>query len=166
MGKDTPTGSTDAGQVLREDFSQGLKHFHDNDYAGALPYFRAADEGADLGDILQGRYTSFHGLSRVCEGDRSGVKLCRKAAAGEAQDADVLCNLAMAEHRLGNRESAWTALRYGLRIDSDHAGLNHLKETMKLRKQRALLPGLLRNNPVNRLVGRMFRGMRKPFMDD
>ena len=166
MDKNSPDERTDGDQRLREDFTRGLKYFRNNDYAGALPYFRAADEGADLGDIFQGRYTSFHGLSRVCEGDRSGIKLCRKAAAGEAQDADVLCNLAIAEHRLGNRESAWTALRYGLRIDPAHAGLLRLIEDMKLRKQRVLLPGLLRNNPVNQLVGRMFRGMRKPFLDD
>ena len=158
--------ASSCGQRLREDFTHGLKCFRDKDYTGALAYFRAADEGADLGDIFQSRYTSFHGLSRVCEGDSSGLKLCRKAAAGEARDAEVFFNLASAEYRLDNRESAWTALRHGLRIDPGHAGLKHLKQDMNLRKQHVLVPGLLRNNPVNRLFGLLFRGVRKPFSDN
>jgi len=58
---------------MRDDFIDGLKCFKSDDYEGALMFFRAADECAAMDDIYQGRYTSFHGLSRVCMGDRSGV---------------------------------------------------------------------------------------------
>ena len=151
---------------LRDDFVDGLRRFNESDYAGALALFRVADECADLGDIFQSRYTSFHGLSRVCMGDSGGAKLCRKAAAGETRDAEVFYNLALAEYRLENRESAWMALRFGLRIDPEHPGLVQLQQAMTLREQRQIIPGLDRNHLVNRLLGRLFRGTRKPFEQD
>ncbi len=147
-----------ARAVLREDFADGLKCFLNDDYAGALVHFRAADEDADISDVLQSRYTSFHGLTRVCLGDSSGLKLCRKAAAGEAQDAEVYYNLALAEHRLDNREGAVTALRRGLYLDPEHTGLLQLKQNMTQRKQFTMASGLSHTHPLNRLLGKLFRG--------
>ena len=117
---------------MRDEFIDGLKCFRRDDYEGALLLFRAADESADINDSWQNRYTSFHGLSRVCMGDRSGIKLCRKAAVGELQDADVYHNLAMAEHRLGYRESAYMALRRGLRVDPQHSDLQEFRQKLVL----------------------------------
>jgi hypothetical protein len=102
------------GLRMRDDFIDGLECFNIDDYEGALLLFRAADECAEIDDIYQSRYTSFHGLSRVYMGDSSGVKLCRKAVVGETRDAEVYYNLAMAEHRLGFRESTYMALRRGV----------------------------------------------------
>lgn len=149
-----------ARAVLREDFADGLKCFHKDDYAGALVHFRAADEDADISDVLQSRYTSFHGLSRVCLGDSSGIKLCRKAAAGEAQDAEVYYNLALAEHRLNNREGVVAALRRGLYIEPEHTGLLRLKQGMTLREKRFTIPGLSDTHFLSRLLGKLFRGRR------
>ena len=151
------------GLPLRDDFLDGLKCFRSDDYEGALLFFRAADECADMDDIYQSRYTSFHGLSRVCMGDRSGVKLCRKAAVGETRDAEVYYNLAMAEHRLGFRESTYMALRRGLRLDPGHSGLLRLKQQLVLREKHGFVPGLKRSNIVNRLLGKWFRGTRRPY---
>lgn len=145
---------------LHHDFVDGLKCFRGDDFEGALVFFRAADESAAVDDIYQNRYTSFHGLCRVCLGDRNGIKLCRKAAVGEARDAEVFYNLTLAEHRLGHRESAWTALRRGLVLDPEHRGLLRLKRDLDLRERRSLIPGLRRDNPVNRFFGRLLRGGR------
>ena len=150
---------------MRDDFMDGLKCFRGEDFEGALVFFRAADKRAEMDDIYQGRYTSFHGLSRVYTGDRSGLKLCRKAAVAETQDAEVYFNLAMAEHRLGFRESTYIALRRGLRIDPGHSGLLHLKQQLVLREKRSIIPGLKRNNIINRLIGKLFRGSRQPYSD-
>jgi tetratricopeptide (TPR) repeat protein len=147
-----------AHAVLRDDFADGLKCFLNDDYAGALVHFRAADEDADISDVLQSRYTSFHGLTRVCLGDSSGIKLCRKAAAGEAQDAEVYYNLALAEDRLDNREGAVTALRRGLYLDPEHTGLLQLKQNMTQRKHFTMASGLSHTHPLNRLLGKLFRG--------
>jgi hypothetical protein len=150
---------------LRDDFLDGLKCFKSDDYEAALTFFRTADESADMDDIYQSRYTSFHGLSRVYMGDRSGVKLCRKAAVGEARDAEVYYNLAMAEHRLGFRESTYVALRRGLRLDPGHDGLLRLKKQLVLRKKHGFIPGLKRSNILNRLLGKWSRGTRRPYTE-
>jgi hypothetical protein len=148
---------------LDNDFVSGLKCFKNNDWEGALDLFRSAEESADIDDIYQNRYTSFHGLTRVYMGDKNGVKLCRKAAVGEQNDVEVYYNLAMAEHKLGFREGAWMALRRGLRIDSGHPGLKRLKKEITLREQHGLLPGMGRENFISRIFGKLFRGSRKPY---
>jgi len=150
---------------MRDDFLDGLKCFKGNDYENALSYFRSADRGAEMDDIYQNRYTSFHGLARVFMGDRNGVKLCRKAAVGETHDAEVYYNLALAENKLDYRESACMALRRGLKIDAGHPGLIRLKKEIVLREQTGLITGLGRNNILNRLLGVFFRGSRKPYSD-
>lgn len=146
---------------LREDFVDGLKHFRNDDWEQAAQFFRDADEKAEFDDVYQNRYTSFHGLARVLMGDKNGVKLCRKAAVGEQNDVEVYYNLAMAEHRLGYRESAWTALRRGLRIDRGHPGLKRLEHELTLRGKNKAVPGLSREGIINRTIGRLFRGSRK-----
>jgi hypothetical protein len=148
---------------LHSEFISGLRCFRNDDFAGAVPLFRTADENAELDDIYQNRYTSFHGLARVMMGDKNGVKLCRKAAVGEKDDAEVYYNLAMAEDRLGFRESAYTALRRGLQVDSGHSGLVRLKKEFVLREKKGLIPGLGRDSFLNRVIGKLFRGTRKPY---
>ena len=150
---------------LNDDFVSGLKCFRSDDWDAALDLFRSADESADIGDIYQNRYTSFHGLVRVFMGDKNGVKLCRKAAVGEQNDAEVYYNLAMAENRLGFREGAWMALRRGLKIDCGHPGLKRLKQEMNLRSQHGIVPGMGRDSFINRTIGKLFRGSRKPHQD-
>jgi tetratricopeptide (TPR) repeat protein len=148
----------------REDFVSGLKCFRNGDWEGALNFFRHAVEQADLDDVYRQRYTSYHGLARVRLGDRNGVKLCREAAVGERHDAEVFYNLAVAENELGFRESAYTALRRGLGIDASHAGLQRLAQQFRLREQRAVIPALPREHMLNRLLGRLFRGTRIPYI--
>ncbi len=161
MNKNNEAGALPGHVRLHHNFIDGLKCFRTQDFEGALEHFRTADAHAKVDDAYQNRYTSFHGLCRVCMGDRSGIKLCRKAALAETRDAEVFYNLALAEHRLGRRESAWTALRRGLMTNPSHSGLLRLTRELGLRKKTSLLPGLQRNNPLNTLLGRLFRGARK-----
>ncbi|MGB5340202.1 MAG: hypothetical protein WBO06_14040 [Gammaproteobacteria bacterium] len=165
MGSQFDLGSSGSRARLRDEFIAGLEHFKNDDFAAAVTLFRKADEGAAIDDVYQNRYTSFHGLARLSLGDDSGVKLCRKAAVGETNDAEVYYNLAMAEHRLGLRESAYQALRRGLYVAPGHAGLLQMKRDFGLRKKRALIAGLRRDNWLNRLLGRLLRGSRQPFSD-
>jgi hypothetical protein len=155
----------EAGSRIRycEDFVSGLRCLRNEDWESALHFFRAATERADIDDLYRKRYISFHGLTRVQLGDRNGVKLCREAAVGERHDAEVFYNLAVAEHKLGFRESAYTALRRGLAIDASHAGLQRLAQQLRLREQRAVIPVLPREHMLNRMLGRLFRGARKPY---
>ncbi|MEZ5543031.1 MAG: tetratricopeptide repeat protein [Pseudomonadota bacterium] len=145
---------------LHHDFVDGLKCFRGDDYEGALVFFRAADASAAIDDTYQNRYTSFHGLCRVCLGDRNGIKLCRKAALGETRDPEVFYNLALAEYRLGQRESARAALRRGLVLEPGHRGLLHLRRELELGENRSLIPGLRRDNVLNRLLNRILQRVR------
>ena len=140
---------------LHDDFVKGLHCFDSKDYEAALTFFRTADGNAALDDVYQNRYTSFHGLSRVFMGDKNGVKLCRKAAAGEVLDAEVYHNLAMAEHRLGFRESATMALRRGLKIDPAHAGLQHLQQEFLQGEWRSFNPGSKLDGVIKQLLARL-----------
>ncbi|MGD2137089.1 MAG: hypothetical protein PVJ66_01200 [Gammaproteobacteria bacterium] len=148
---------------LHPEFVSGLRCFNSENYAGAVPLFRAAEEGADLDDIYQSRYTSFHGLARVMMGDRNGVKLCRKAAVGEKDDPEVYHNLAIAEDKLGFSESAFTALRRGLQVDSGHSGLLRLKNEFVLREQKNLARRMRSEGLFNRVIGKLFRRTSKPY---
>ena len=150
---------------VRKEFADGLERFHNSDYAGALLLFRSAEEAADPGDSFRSRYTSFHGLARMYLGDSSGIKHCRKAAAGEIHDAAVYYNLAMLEYRLNNHESALAAVRRGLRIDPAHAGLLCLKKDMRTRARYGQMPGRSGLNPINRLLDKLLRG-RNPAQSD
>jgi hypothetical protein len=152
MERSKDTGPVTGRARLHHDFIDGLKCFRGDDLEGALTLFRAADTHADADDIYQNRYTSFHGLCRVYLGDRKGITLCRKAAVAETGDVEVFYNLALGEHRLGQRESARAALRRGLLMEPDHRGLQRLGREL----------GLFREHPVNRYVGRLFRGLRRP----
>ncbi|MDH3525953.1 MAG: hypothetical protein OEM43_00395 [Gammaproteobacteria bacterium] len=146
---------------LRDDFLNGMRCYEKRDLKGALNLFRAADEYAEMDDIYQNRYTSFHGLVRVFMGDASGVKLCRKAAVGEQVDVEVYYNLAMAEYKLDFRGGAYMALRRGLRIDAKHPGLRRLLKEFNLRARHPVLPWLSRDNVFNRKLGKLFRKRRK-----
>jgi len=150
---------------LRAEFTDGLHCFENAQYAEALPLFRAADEAADIDDVFQNRYTSFHGLTRVLMGDETGVKLCRKAAVGQVNDAEVYHNLAQAEHHLGYRESVHMALRRGLRINPNHQGLLRLRRELGLRDRHALMPRPPRDTILNRWLLRWLRGNRRPRSD-
>jgi tetratricopeptide (TPR) repeat protein len=147
---------------MRDDFIRGLKCFSNQDFEAALALFRAADEEAEFDDIYQNRYTSYHGLTRVLLADSFGVKLCRKAAVGETGDATVYFNLAQAEDKLGNRESAVTAMRHGLRIDPGHHGLRQLHTRFQSQQPRAVIPGLSCDHVLNRFLGKLLGGKVKP----
>jgi len=161
MAKWVDAGGKAVQAQLPEDFAAGVQCIRNEDYAGALGFFRTLDVQSGFDDDYQNLYTSFHGLARVLMGDASGVKLCRKAAIGNANDAEVLYNLALAEHRLRNRESGYFALRRGLRVDPGHCGLLRLKHDFVLREQRGIIPLLAREHCINRWIGRLVRGNRK-----
>ncbi|MDH3560811.1 MAG: hypothetical protein OEN52_07640 [Gammaproteobacteria bacterium] len=147
---------------LRSDFLDGLRCYEKRDLQGALDKFRVADEQAEMDDIFQNRYTSFHGLVRVFMGDRSGVRLCRKAAVGEEVDVEVYYNLAMAEYKVGDRGGAYMALRRGLAIDEQHPGLRRFRKEFNLRARHPVIPWLSRDNRFNRALGQLFRKRRRP----
>ena len=91
------------------------------------------------------------------------TSICRLSRQFETgASCEVFHNLAVAENKLGFRESACTALRRGLSIDASHAGLQRLAREFGLREQQVVISVLPREHMLNRILGRFFRGTRKP----
>ncbi len=74
---------------------------------------------------------------------------------GEVLDAEVYHNLALAEHRLGFRESAMMALRRGLKTDPEHAGLQHLQQEFLQGERRSFNPGGKLDGVIKQLLARL-----------
>lgn len=146
----TESWDRDRGRVFR----RGVRCFELDDLDGALTCFHALDQHADPADLTTNIYRSYYGLVLIKKGDAGGLTLCRQAAAYERLHADVLHNLARAEHQLGNRRQAYVAVSRGLRINMNHRGLKQLRQLMGARG-RPVIPFLRRDNILNRWLGKL-----------
>ncbi|NOX08055.1 MAG: hypothetical protein GXP22_00955 [Gammaproteobacteria bacterium] len=149
-----PWPIVDQSQLLQEDFFQGLKYFHSQDWLTALSYFRSIYHLVSKDDTFRCRYMSYYGLVQIYLGNIEGIQLCRRAACGEMMDAGVFCNLVMAELELDHRHNAYKALCQGLDIDQRHPGLNRMQLKMGMRRS-VVVPFLKRRHWINRLLGRL-----------
>jgi hypothetical protein len=122
----------------------------------AQNYFQLAYESVNYSDLYHNVYASYCGLSRVLNGDRLALQLCREAARNEMHNADVLLNLARAEWHLKHRMNSIAALNQGLKIDDKHPGIHKMKQEIGVRK-RKIFPILDRSNPLNNSLGKLFR---------
>lgn len=154
-------GTRSTAGRLDERFRRGLRCFEVDDWSAALVYFRAVDQQAAPDDPRATLFSSYHGLTLVCLGDRTGLRLCRQAAASELRQAGVYHNLAQAELRLGHRRQAWQAVQRGLQIEPQHRGLQRQRQRMGVRR-RPTLPFLKRDNPLNRWLGKLTWRMQHP----
>ena len=85
---------------------------------------------------------------------REGLKLCEHAVRIQFYEPDNHLNSARVHLLARNRRAAVEAIGRGLKLDPHHAALRGLRQEIGIRK-RPVLPFLSRNNPLNRLLGRM-----------
>lgn len=85
---------------------------------------------------------------------KEGLKLCKHAVKLEFFQPDNYYNLARVQLIAQQRSEAVAAVRRGLDIDPDHAGLQRLQGQLGIRR-RQLLPFLSRQHFLNQLLGRM-----------
>ena len=151
-------------RAAEESFARGKQALEQGRRREALALFEAAIElerrqGTSTRKI-QPRYLSFYGYCLAVEGRRhEGVYFCREATLQERFDPDLYCNLGralLAAKRLRQAHPAFTA---GLALQPDHPGIRTELLAMG-RRQRPMLPFLGRANPVNVLLGRVFRSER------
>jgi tetratricopeptide (TPR) repeat protein len=103
---------------------------------------------------------------------RNGIESCRKAIylferkvllgiedAEERQIAVLYLNLGRAYLAAGRRKDALEALQKGLRFDKQHKELLAERERLGVRRY-VPVPFLDRSNPINAIIGRMFRKHR------
>ena len=146
--------NTGRRQASHEEYLLGLEFFKSRKWKVAARHFALAEQTSSCDDVYMHLYMSYQGLSLVLSGDISGLNLCRHAASMETIQATVFQNLALAELRLKHRRRAYSAVRLGLGIDPQHAGLLGLRTKMGVRRRPALV-FLSRSNPLNKWLGRL-----------
>ena len=146
---------------LHPDFVQGQRYFRQGDLNSALACFKSAHQSTATAHVYAHLYMSYLGLTQVMLNDVSGLNLCRRAAQEEAHRGEVFENLVRAELKLGHRKQACDALRRGQRLDKGNAGLRALREEMGMRRS-PCLSFLDRDNPLNRILGRLTYRSRRP----
>ena len=135
-------------------FATGLENFEERNYQAALDFFSQANNSAEAFDPQRHRYLSYMGVCEVMMGEITGLDRCRKAALEETRFGDVFCNLAIAEFNHFSRRRALSAIQRGIRIDPRSSTLQSLLNQIDTRR-RPLLPFLSRNNPINRIAGKV-----------
>ncbi len=146
---------------LHPDFVQGQRYFRQGDLKSALTCFKSAHQSTPTAHVYAHLYMSYLGLTEVLLNDVSGLNLCRRAAQEEAHNGEVFENLVRAELKLGHRKQACDALRRGQRLDKGSAGLRALRDEMGMRRS-PCLSFLDRDNPLNRVLGRLTYRSRRP----
>lgn len=142
------TGSDDDRELLA-----GIALCRSGDWKRGLPILAAL---AGQRQNLPGVALSYlgYGMASQRRQIRDGRELCRRAAASDFYQPDVLYNLARVEHLANNRREAVKALEAGLELDPDHAGMLKMKKEIGIRRK-PVLRFLSRNNFVNVLLGRI-----------
>lgn len=109
-----------------------------------------------MGEDLPGVAYSYLGVgvARLQKQLREGLKLCEHAVRIQFYEPDNHMNLAKVLLLTNNRRGAVESIARGLKLDPQHAGLRGLRQEIGVRK-RPVLKFLGRNNPINRLLGRI-----------
>lgn len=152
-----------AEQVTYKDYSLCSPHFINGVeflkrgmLVQAAHCFEMAYEQTSYSDTFYSKYASFCGYTRVLNGDRGGLSICREVARNERKDGDVFYNLARLEWHFNDRKRTVSVLSEGLQVDAMHQGMCDLQQSLGVRKKKPII-FLPRNNPLNNRVGKLFR---------
>jgi hypothetical protein len=149
----------DTGTDVDRELQAGIALCRGGDWKRGLPLLA---ELAGKRSTLPGVALSYlgYGMASQQRQVRDGRELCRRAAASDFYQPEVLYNLARVEHLAHNRREAVKALEAGLKLDPDHAGMQELKKQVGVRRK-PVLGFLARGNFLNVFLGRLrhlFRG--------
>lgn len=135
---------------------EGVAHCRAGDWDKGMQLLGQLVEQKGLSDDLPGTAYSFlgFGIARFQKKVREGLKLCEHAVRIQFYEPDNHLNSARVHLLARNRRAAVEALGRGLKLDPHHAALRGLRQEIGIRK-RPVLPFLSRDNPLNRLLGRM-----------
>ena len=150
--------------VAEKSYSKGVDSVSKGDFLSGLAYFEAAIELAKKVEKIAPppKYLSFYGLclALVSTKSQTALELCESAVAVEFYNPDLFHNLARVHLRMGRRDRAYPVLLRGLQLHPGHRGILSDLRSLGIRR-RPILPFLSRGNPVNRLLGSVFRDSRE-----
>ena len=150
--------------VAEKSYSKGVESIAKGDFLSGLAYFEAAIELAKKVEKIAPppKYLSHYGLclAMVSTKSQTALELCESAVAVEFYNPDLFHNLARVHLRMGRRDRAYPVLLRGLQLHPGHRGILGDLRSLGIRR-RPVLPFLSRANPVNRLLGAVFRDDRQ-----
>lgn len=135
---------------------RGIDLCRQGDWRQGMDVLRRVADAKDSAVEMPGLFYSYlgFGIARFDRRVREGVTLCEHAVKREFYQPENYLNLARTYMLAGQRRKAIDTVLAGRRIDRAHRGLAALHRELGLRR-RPVLPFLSRNNPINRLLGRM-----------
>jgi len=147
------SGMIDTGSDVDRELQVGIALCRSGDWKRGLPILA---ELAGKREGLPGVALSYLGYGMASERRqmRDGRELCRRAAASDFYQPEVLYNLARVEHLANNRREAVKALEAGLDLDPGHAGMLEMKKRIGIRRK-PVLGFVSRNNLLNVFLGRL-----------
>jgi tetratricopeptide (TPR) repeat protein len=146
------TSPAQDGTEAEAAFAEGRAAFAARDLDAAHGAFQRAHRRSP-GDP---RYMSWYGVTLVLveKNWNLGVVLCEQALRQSGPDPDLLLNQARVHLALNQRERAVRAILRGLEAWPGDARLQAARDAIGTRKP-PVVPFLSRNNPLNRLLGRI-----------
>jgi tetratricopeptide (TPR) repeat protein len=154
--------------VAEKSYTKGVESVAKGDFLSGLAYFEAAIELAKKVEKIAPppKYLSYYGLclAMVSTKSQTALELCESAVAVEFYNPDLFHNLARVHLRMGRRDRAYPVLLRGLQLHPGHRGLIGDMHSLGIRRK-PVLPFLARGNPVNRLLGAMFRDERQAALE-
>ncbi|THB71735.1 MAG: hypothetical protein D6B28_06910 [Gammaproteobacteria bacterium] len=139
---------------INQSFLNGFDHFNNKNFHAAIEQFTIAMKVDGKKSSYFEKYLSFISLCEVLNGDRSSLNILREITSADCCDADIYCNLAIAEFISKHRRRAFAAIDKGQKIGTDHNGLNLLYEILDTRRPPAI-SFLNRDNPINVALGKL-----------
>jgi len=138
------------GSGLQELIRAGDEAWDRGDRAAAHESYRAAQQidGNDPQVLSRLGLT----LVLVARDEYKGVAFCEEALRRGAADADALWRLATVYEATFQKERAVRAVRQGLNVDRNHAGLVDMIQRLGVRRP-PVIPFLPRSNPINKYLG-------------
>lgn len=151
-------------RVSRNSFRKGLDAAARGEFLEALAYFEASVHLARRQEeaAVPMKYFSYYGWCLAMSSDRlqEALTVCEAAVRAEFYNPELRLNLGRVYLRAGDRGLAFGTFVAGLRLSPGHPQLQTEIRRLGIRCPQ-VVRFLARSHPVNRLLGRWRRGLRK-----
>ncbi len=136
-------------------FSIGKEELKLTNFYEAFEKFNMVVNQSNLDNNNHDLYLSYLGLSRVMLGEINAIDECREIAnVPQQRNADICCNLALAEIKLNERNNAIAAIKKSLSYDPHNSRAIAIKRKIDTRRK-PTIPFFNRNHSLNILLGKI-----------
>lgn len=141
-------------ESANEQFLAGKRFLKEDNMDKALKAFEKAYKEEKDNAV----YMSYYGMAKALRGGEIGLglELCTRAIKKEFFKAEFYLNLGKVYLAAGNKKGAIKVFLKGLKYEPQHEELNQLLIDLGFRNK-PLIPALDRSNPVNKVLGILFR---------